>query len=459
MMVGTPMQSFRQFLRAIVEHRFVKDVGVLTIANLINMFFGLGRAVFVARLLGPESYGVATLVIQYSDLVFAVLSPVSSMAAVKYLSEFRACDEHDRFLAIGKLGYLLNAVVACVAFLVVAGTSSWAALAIIHHPGAEPLIIIYAASHLLGASRCISSSVFVALERFSVVAWLEVLMSLLQTGLVVGLVSLGWRETGVVLGNAVLVASRGLVYAIVAHTSTKRLYGRGWLVGPLRALRGYYREILAFFLYTDLNVLIKELVKRLDTLLVGYVQGPTGAGYYKVAIYAVSVIGYLSTSLESVTYPRFSRLWGLDKLQELKASVKRYALKVGMPLGMLVLVGVPLVPAVIGFLLGEEFLPSSEAVQLLVVGSAIALAFFWLRPFILTLGKVRFLAARPAFLGVLQLIGLIIAVPRWGYIGAAYVRFTAGVLMGHVITLAYVIFLLRDMGSSSATTENGDRAR
>ena len=67
----------------------------------------------------------------------------------------------------------------------------------------------------------------------------------------------------------------------------------------------------------------------------------------------------------------------------------------------------------------------------------------WLRPVILSLGKVEFLAFRPAFLGALQIIGFAIAVPLWGYMGAASVRFVVGILVGHAITLVYVLLVLR----------------
>ena len=63
---------------------------ILTVANLAGAALSLIQGVLIARWLGPESYGVAALVMSYPDLVYTFFDARSSDASVKYLGEFHA---------------------------------------------------------------------------------------------------------------------------------------------------------------------------------------------------------------------------------------------------------------------------------------------------------------------------------------------------------------------------------
>jgi O-antigen/teichoic acid export membrane protein len=72
----------------------------------------------------------------------------------------------------------------------------------------------------------------------------------------------------------------------------------------------------------------------------------------------------------------------------MKQTVRRYGLWVGLPLGALALVSLPFLPILIRSVVGIEYGPASLTAQLIVAGSAIWLAFFWLRPLYLSMGRV-----------------------------------------------------------------------
>src|SRR5262249_19636688 len=76
------------FLTKLLARRFVKDVGILTIANCAKTALNFVQNILIARWLEPELYGMAALVMSYPDLVYTFFDTRSSQASMKYLGEF-----------------------------------------------------------------------------------------------------------------------------------------------------------------------------------------------------------------------------------------------------------------------------------------------------------------------------------------------------------------------------------
>ena len=51
----------------ILKRKFVRDVGVLTVANVIVAALSFVQGIVVARWLGPELYGITVLVMSYPN--------------------------------------------------------------------------------------------------------------------------------------------------------------------------------------------------------------------------------------------------------------------------------------------------------------------------------------------------------------------------------------------------------
>ena len=407
------------FRTRVIGRKFVQDVGVLTVANFFSAALGLAQGIVVARTLGPQLYGVAALVMSYPSLLFSFLDARSADASVKYLGEFDAKGEVMRALAICKLGYAVDLTVAALTFVLVATTAWWAEKHIVHTPGIGPLIILYAAAFLPRALAGTSRAVLMTLGRFPMLAWIRGLNAAIRTAVVVGLVLGGYGITGVIWGNALGLAAEGLIIGIIAYPMVKRTWGASWLSGSWSALRGKRREIFGFLFYNDLNALLGLFSKQFDLVILGYFRGPQEAGYYRLAKSIGAVVGNSVGPLQSVTYPRLVHFWGAEQQDELKLTIRRYALWMGVPLGALVFVSLPLVPPLINVVLGDQFRPTAFAAQLFLASSAIWLVFFWLRPAYLAAGRVR---SWTIGIGIYAFCFVLIAFPAAkfsGYVGLA----------------------------------------
>ena len=421
----------------VIARKFVKDVGVLTVANVIGAALNLGQGIVVARWLGPELYGIAALVMGYISLIYSILDAKSSEASVKYLGRFHALGDRECALAMCKLSYCVDLVIACLIFFFLLVSAGIAAKHIVHDTATAGLIVIYGAALIPRALMATSNGVLVTLGRFPLIAGIEVITTALRMVLVLGLVIAGWQVAGVIWANALAAIASGLIYVAIAWPLIHRTWGASVVRGRLQALKGARKEIFAFFAYSDLNTLIRIVPAQMDALLLGYLRSPTEVGYYKLAKSLSSAVGYVVGPLQSVTYPELARLWALGYRQPLLRKVGRLLLWIGLPLGIAVLVSTALMPVALPLLVGDIYLPAVPAVQLLLIASALSVASFWLRPLYLAKGFVRewFIISCVAIVAFGSIYPF--AVMRWGYMGSA-----GSMLLLYVVGVILSIFWL-----------------
>jgi O-antigen/teichoic acid export membrane protein len=426
---------WKTFLTKLLARRFVKDVGILTIANCAGAALSFVQGILVARWLAPELYGMAALVMSYPNLIYTFFDTRSSQASMKYLGEFHARGERTRLLAMCKLGYAIDFAIASSTFCLVVFTANWVAQRVVHHPEAAGLIVIYGATFVARALVGTSYAVLATLGRFSLIAWMDTLLTALRVALVLGLVLAGWQVAGVIWGNVIASAVKGLLYGFVAWSQMYHTWGAIPLQGSWQVLKGRQWEIVGFLLYNDLNALLGMIPQQLDMLLLGYFRNQTEAGYYTLAKNLSSAVRYIAGPLQSVTYIELARLQGLGNKLALRQKVKRLAVRVGLPIELLMLVGILFVCPGVLVLFGHSYLPALHAVQIMMVGNTVWLFGFWLRPLYFALGKVNLWTTA----GALSLLVFLPLLPlmtwRWGYLGTAWWSFG---LNGLAATLALV---------------------
>lgn len=410
---------WKYFRTQVIKRKFVRDVGVLTIANLVAAMLSFAQGIFVARWLGPERYGMAALVMTYPGLVFAFFDARSAEASVKYLSEFYARGDRDRVLGICKFGYIIDLAIALLAFFTVLVTASWAAKEVARNPEAVGLIAIYAAAFIPQSLVGTSRAVLTTLGKFSLMAWINVLMTFWRSLLVISLVLGGWQVAGVVWGGAISTSVTGLVYGAIAFAIIYRRWGAFPHQGKWHAIARERPQLVRFLFYNSLTSLLGIVTKQLDVLILGYFRNPTEVGYYKLAKSLTGVVGYLVKPLQSVTYPEMAIIGGLGNGKALTQKVRRLALQVGLPLGLAVLAIAPFAPWILPLLVGSSYGAAVPGIQLLSIGFAMWLAVFWLRPLFLVRSWLQEWTLCTFFFSLCSLIGWLVFVPAGGYLAAS----------------------------------------
>jgi O-antigen/teichoic acid export membrane protein len=422
--------------RVFFGRAFVRDAAGLSTAEAVGAASSALQTILVARWLGPYAAGVVALILAYPSVVFAVFEPQSSQAGIRYLGEFRTRGEDSRSLAMVRLGYLVDSSLGGLAFLFVVATAAFAQANVVGASGTASLLIVYSASSALHTSVATSRSVMLTAGRFRALAWERAVTTVAGNALSVAFVALGWRVAGAIWGVAIGIAVEAVVLFVLTQRTT-RDWGGAWWRTRGEVLGERRGEIIRFIAYSDAEGLVTLVTRRLDVVLLGFLRGPVDAGYYRIARALSALPGHLAWPLESTVYQRLAAIGASEGETAVLAKGRRYALYAGVPLGLGLLATIPLIPFAIRITVGDAYAPAIPATQVLMAGSAVSLAAFWMRPLMLTLGYQRFWVANSAVFVVASVIGFVWLTDRFGFIGMAWV-YSVMVAAQYVVGLGYL---------------------
>lgn len=408
----------RRVISKYASSRAVRDVSALTIANLGVAVVGLLQTVIVARVLGPEGYGLAALIMAYPDLVHTFLDARSAQVLVRYLTPYRAQSDSERFLAVCWVGIAFDSAITIVCLVVIVATAPFAAFWLVKDSSVSSLLIVYSLAFLPGALSGTASAILSSHARFQLTAGFDLSMRVSRTVVVTTVVLSGAGVAGLIVANAVMSAISGTLFAVIAITVVRREC-RGPLFDTSTAVLGTERrEILRFLIYNDISVAISMVPKQCDVLILGWFSSAASVGAYKLARLAATMVGYIVSPLQAVFYTKLAGLRATDP-DEIRTVCLRWTVTIGIPLGVALLVFSALLPYVIPYIAGHAYAPAVVPTVILLAGCSVWLALFGLRPLYMCEGRVTEWARLNSVLSVVALAAFVTITPRFGVTGLA----------------------------------------
>jgi len=198
------------------------------------------------------------------------------------------------------------------------------------------------------------------------------------------------------------------------------------------AWRGYLRESYPFALTSA----IAMAYARLDVVLLGLWQGDVAAGWYGAAYKLWEAVGLLPASVMDAMFPEMSRLSasgdGMGRLRALFRIGGRAMLAGGFLLAIGGALGARLlVPIVYGA--GEDHAPTVLAFRLLVWAIPAMFLYLLSGHALYAVGRQRRVTAAMLVVGAVNLAANLVAIPRWGYLGAAGVALASEWLLWAIL--------------------------
>lgn len=163
---------------------------------------------------------------------------------------------------------------------------------------------------------------------------------------------------------------------------------------------------------------------RIDTVILSYMRGGAETGIYSLAYRFLEAATIIPVAFGTVLYPVFSQHSGnLEKTKQLF----RNSLLIGGSAGIIVLLGIVIVvPYFLNYFLPESFSGSSKALMILAI--AIPFLFMHIPMSQLLLSKesmLKKILLLYVFVFSINILLMLIIIPVFGYIGAAWVTVIA----------------------------------
>jgi O-antigen/teichoic acid export membrane protein len=350
----------------------------------------------LARLVGPEAFGIVAQAIVYIGVVGLLLDQGFSSALIQ-----RRRLEDDLPGAVVAVNLLIGAVLS-LATLAVAPL--WADF--MSTPELAIVLAVLAPSLLIRAAAITPRALLLREMSFRKI----------------GIADVGSALVGGVLG--VVVAELGGTYwaLVVQILSADALLAALLLLGAgrwpnlrfrvLRHIAGFSGRAFAA------GLLINSVSRNIDSLLVGRFLGPEPLAFYGLANRLLLLpVRLVSTTIGGVLFPAFSRLAGdLGTLRAQLARTTRVIAVLALPAMALITASAP---QLVLLLFGQEWLPAVPIVQVLALNGALQTIYQpTTAPLVLGLGHAR-LNLRYAWLTTLvSTVGIVGGLP-FGALGVA----------------------------------------
>lgn len=411
-------------------------MGVITAAQLLG---GLAQVYLSARILGPEGYGVLSIIIALTWIIYRLLTIPSAEVIASFATRSLVTGQPQAAARVICSALLLNLATACVAYAFCAA-------------------LFYTAGGLLGIDRIyLGAAMLYALTGIFLSTHQGALAALrLCDRLLLGLaVTVASGLAQVALLTAVWQAGGGLLSVTLTYVAGAALTGIGMLSAltiaarragmppPRRAMPlKIPAEALRFQAGSYGKAIAWTLARDLDIILLAQFTGAANVGLYRGAQQIVRAARIPFLRLADVMQVEYGRRWHLRQGRELRRLIVRFSLASFLlalaAFGILAALRQP----VIRFILGPEFAGVAPLLLIMIPGVFLSTGISSLTVLPAAAGRIR-----PSLTGTL--VGLVVAVsvmvglaPRYGALGAAWANMAYFVAFTAVIT-PFVLVTLR----------------
>ncbi len=268
------------------------------VAKIVSFLLNGAAFVFVARLLGPGTYGLYTLALAVAGFFGFFGDFGIGTAFSKFLAEQAHREEWSKMGVLLSNGYailLIGSGAFTVAAVALSGPS---AQYVFHNPSYAPLVIVAALTIVLGAMFSVSYSALIGLGRGkSVVATMSI-QSIIQSVLAIGLALLGFGPFAPIIGLVVGYAI-GIVFAM--YVLFKRTKAR--FTAP--AKKGMI-DILSFSVPIAVSNISSAITSNASLIVLGLLTTSVVVGNFGITSRISSIIDLVNGSISLSLLPFFA---------------------------------------------------------------------------------------------------------------------------------------------------------
>ncbi|MGB3711952.1 MAG: lipopolysaccharide biosynthesis protein [Erythrobacter sp.] len=388
--------------------------GSMSVAVLMAL-----STIVAARALGPEAYGVLALVLTIGRICERLIRFESWQPLIRFAAQPGIQDDAGMMGRLFLLGLLLDFGCAMLAALVLL-TAGYFVMPLVGLDQSQFYLLAIFAPAIALNIRGVPTAAMRLAGQFKRLAYFQLFSAALRLAMAGAAWMLGAPLPVFLAIWTIAQVIDTIVFGILAARALDTL----GVANPLRAgWRGILRQFPGFMGFawsTNASSTLRTLTQEADTLLVGSLTGPVGAGYYHIAKRFAKVAQQVGQHVQAVIYPDLSRMWA----QRNFGTVRAVKGKVQLALGAISLVMIAIVWAIgkpaVEWVFGAEF----SLVYPLLLTQLVAVALIMLaapsRSAMLAMNRpgpvlvIAVLATATFFLTAYALI------PRVGVIGANY---------------------------------------
>lgn len=406
------------WLDDVVMRRLLRNMGHLISGRAVTAVLGVATLAVIARTLGPAPLGALVMIEGYARVIQQIVRPETWQALVKYGSDALEQNRPAGFEQLLKFGGLVDLAGSCAAGAVVLFTAPLVGQWLDWSGDTVQLAQVYSIAVIF---RIASTPIAVLrmFNRFSYLAWLDAVVSLLR----LTLASAAWLAGGGLWTVLLLMISAELAHCLIlvglAWRELRRHGHGGFLRARLRGVARHNRHLWGFIVTSNASVLIRKSTQEFDVLIVGAIIGPAAVGVYHIAKRVGDALFRSGTLLQQAAFPDLARLWARREVERFRRTVLKVSLATAAFAAGALLVVTLKAGLVVQAVAGPGFEGAELPLIVQMVAASLALIGVTLRPALLSMGHHGALLVWATVTAVAFYVSILLALPHLGIVGAS----------------------------------------
>lgn len=281
--------------------------------------------IFVARLLGSDSYGLYGIVLISPTLIGVFRDCGINSAMVRCTAQFHSEDRTAEVRNILVSGIIFEIVLGVALSAISFSLSGYLATNIFQRPEIISLLQIASISVLAGGLINAATAAFTGIEKMELNSIMIICQSIIKSVTMIILVILGLGTSGAVLGYTIGMMAAGSI-GVGFVWSQYRKFPK--LCSVKLEIKAYIKLMLLYGIPLSLSSIISGFQSRFYSFLlpIFYISDNAAIGNFGIASTFVVLIAFFATPITTMLFPAFSKM-NPEKDKAILQNVFQYSVK------------------------------------------------------------------------------------------------------------------------------------
>ena len=279
----------------------------LFLGNTSATFISAIVVVIIARLLGPENYGIYSLCFTIPSLAVAVTSLGMSQALTRYSAKLTSEGEEPELAMMLRSVFISSLLMAALALTVVLLLSDQLAAFGLSRPGIGEYLRLASLLIIFQVIFTAASSALIGLGRMADASLMMTVQSVSKAVASPALVLLGFSIAGAILGHVtgfVVAASLGLILLFAKHYKHLSIRSKRSSMGYFESLRIAVKYGLPLYL----GGLLTTLLVQYQNLVLAHNVPDFEIGNFNAAVNFSALLSLVAYPIATALFPAFSKI-------------------------------------------------------------------------------------------------------------------------------------------------------
>jgi O-antigen/teichoic acid export membrane protein len=279
--------------------------------------------ILIAIFLGADNMGLYAIAVAAPNLIATFRDWGITTAMVKYTAQYNSENNIAKIRSVFVSGLAFEIILGLALSILSISISGFLA-DVFQRPAIAPLIQITSVFILTGALVNTATVAFTGMERMHLNSVMLIIQAIVKTGLIIGLVLLGFGTLGATIGFSVAVLIAGVAGLLLMFTMYRSLPQQ--TDGKLELMHTIKDMLKYGFPISIGAILTSFLTQFYGYVMAIFVTDNGSIGNYSVATSFVVLITFFATPVTTMLLPAFSKL-NYQKEQQTLQNVFQYSVK------------------------------------------------------------------------------------------------------------------------------------